>query len=170
MPTRLSPIDGGNNDSVLADHYVKWAFHFLVGAENGTSTYGLPLRLYGATGVRCAMMMVTTKTTTTMMAMMLTMTAAAAVAAAAAAAAAAALSTIASSKDRTVASVPSMRVLMRVNLSAKHAGRNTCRYSFVYSNWTTNDPRATDTKLFEIPKHCLLSSKACRAMRHGGVD
>lgn len=49
---RLSPIDGGNNSTVLADHYMKWAFHFLVDADPQSPGYGKPLRLYGATGVR----------------------------------------------------------------------------------------------------------------------
>ena len=49
---RLSPIDGGHNNTVIADHYMKWAFHFLVDADPKSEGYGLPLRLYGATGVR----------------------------------------------------------------------------------------------------------------------
>jgi len=49
---RLAPIDGGNNNTVVADHYMKWAFHFLVDADPQSPTYGMPVRLYGATGVR----------------------------------------------------------------------------------------------------------------------
>jgi hypothetical protein len=36
----------------IADHFLKWAFHFLVDADKNSSTFGLPLRLYGAGGVR----------------------------------------------------------------------------------------------------------------------
>mmetsp|Transcript_8121 Transcript_8121/g.9789 ORF Transcript_8121/g.9789 Transcript_8121/m.9789 type:complete len:119 (-) Transcript_8121:203-559(-) len=57
----LSPDEGGlaylgrikvklqsqNIGVVLADHYMKWAFHFLVDVESG-----FPLRLYGPFGVR----------------------------------------------------------------------------------------------------------------------
>eukprot|EP00747_Dinoflagellata_sp_TGD_P206468 gnl/TRDRNA2_/TRDRNA2_80178_c0_seq1.p1 gnl/TRDRNA2_/TRDRNA2_80178_c0~~gnl/TRDRNA2_/TRDRNA2_80178_c0_seq1.p1 ORF type:complete len:511 (+),score=82.36 gnl/TRDRNA2_/TRDRNA2_80178_c0_seq1:40-1572(+) len=50
---KLSPIDdaNGTNRTVIADHYMKWAFHFLVDAS-ATSTRGKPLRLYGPYGVR----------------------------------------------------------------------------------------------------------------------
>lgn len=36
----------------IADHFLKWAFHFLVDADSKSPTFGLPLRLYGAGGVR----------------------------------------------------------------------------------------------------------------------
>merc|ERR1712087_872548 len=36
----------------IADHFMKWAFHFLVDADDKSPTFGLPLRLYGAGGVR----------------------------------------------------------------------------------------------------------------------
>jgi len=36
----------------IADHFMKWAFHFLVDADKTSPTFGLPLRLYGAGGVR----------------------------------------------------------------------------------------------------------------------
>uniref|UniRef100_A0A7S3EW90 Uncharacterized protein n=1 Tax=Haptolina ericina TaxID=156174 RepID=A0A7S3EW90_9EUKA len=50
---RLSPIDDGHrNRTVVADHWMKWAFHFLVDAEPQSPSYGLPVRLYGALGVR----------------------------------------------------------------------------------------------------------------------
>jgi len=45
-------LDAGSNRTVLADHYLKWAFHLLVDADKQSATYGLPLRLYGSTGVR----------------------------------------------------------------------------------------------------------------------
>lgn len=49
-------LDGDNpqtNGTVaIADHYLKWAFHFLVDADEASPSFGLPLRLYGATGVR----------------------------------------------------------------------------------------------------------------------
>lgn len=35
-----------------SDHYMKWAFHFLVDAAEHSPSFGLPLRLYGPTGVR----------------------------------------------------------------------------------------------------------------------
>ena len=85
---KLAPIDGGNNNTVIADHYLKWAFHFLVDADPASPSYGMPMRLYGATGVR-----------------------------------------------------------------------------FIYSNWTQEDPRTQNPKLFEIPKWCVPLSKTCREMR-----
>lgn len=36
----------------VADHFMKWAFHFLVDADPDSQTFGLPLRLYGPFGVR----------------------------------------------------------------------------------------------------------------------
>jgi len=36
----------------IADHYMKWAFHFLVDADENSPSFGLPLRLYGSGGVR----------------------------------------------------------------------------------------------------------------------
>eukprot|EP00929_Paragymnodinium_shiwhaense_P077242 TRINITY_DN39779_c0_g2_i1.p1 TRINITY_DN39779_c0_g2~~TRINITY_DN39779_c0_g2_i1.p1 ORF type:complete len:503 (+),score=129.20 TRINITY_DN39779_c0_g2_i1:96-1604(+) len=48
-------LDGATEHSqrtVLADHYMKWAFHFLVDADENSNSFGLPLRLYGSTGVR----------------------------------------------------------------------------------------------------------------------
>lgn len=36
----------------IADHYMKWVFHFLVDADEKSPTFGLPLRLYGSGGVR----------------------------------------------------------------------------------------------------------------------
>ena len=44
--------DGAHNRTATADHYLKWAFHFLVDADAHSPSYGLPLRLYGAYGVR----------------------------------------------------------------------------------------------------------------------
>lgn len=81
-------LDGGDNHSAVADHYSKWAFHFLVDADKQSPSYGLPLRLYGSTGVR-----------------------------------------------------------------------------FIYSNWTLGDPRESNPKLFEIPKHCVSFSETCREMK-----
>mmetsp|Transcript_4856 Transcript_4856/g.8674 ORF Transcript_4856/g.8674 Transcript_4856/m.8674 type:complete len:486 (-) Transcript_4856:93-1550(-) len=69
-PLKLPPEEGGvrymgrvrvvldgdnpetNNVTAIADHYMKWAFHFLVDADEDSPSFGLPLRLYGATGVR----------------------------------------------------------------------------------------------------------------------
>ncbi|CAE8650957.1 unnamed protein product [Polarella glacialis] len=69
-PVKLTPGEGGatylgrvrvaldgdreqtNGTVVIADHYLKWAFHFLVDADAASPSFGLPLRLYGATGVR----------------------------------------------------------------------------------------------------------------------
>jgi len=48
-------LDGDNTHSsgdFIADHYMKWAFHFLVDADEKSSSFGLPLRLYGPLGVR----------------------------------------------------------------------------------------------------------------------
>lgn len=48
-------LDGDTESSrrtAIADHFMKWVFHFLVDAEVGSPSFGLPLRLYGATGVR----------------------------------------------------------------------------------------------------------------------
>lgn len=36
----------------IADHYMKWTFHFLVEADEKSPSFGLPLRLYGSGGVR----------------------------------------------------------------------------------------------------------------------
>ncbi|CAK0876840.1 unnamed protein product [Prorocentrum cordatum] len=36
----------------IADHYMKWAFHLLVDADEHSPTFRLPLRLYGSLGVR----------------------------------------------------------------------------------------------------------------------
>jgi len=44
--------DGISNRSVIADHWLKFAFHFLVDADKSSSTYGLPLRSYIPYGVR----------------------------------------------------------------------------------------------------------------------
>ena len=45
--------DGRSPPTVaIADHWMKWAFHFLVDASPSSPTYGLPLRLYGTLGVR----------------------------------------------------------------------------------------------------------------------
>lgn len=68
-PLKLAPQEGGadylgrikiklDGDSqaasgeFIADHYMKWAFHFLVDANENSSSFGLPLRLYGPMGVR----------------------------------------------------------------------------------------------------------------------
>jgi len=49
----LAPIDDGcANRTVIADHWLKWAFHFLVDADPSSPSYGLPVRLYGTLGVR----------------------------------------------------------------------------------------------------------------------
>lgn len=48
-------LDGSvpqSNRTAVADHYMKWAFHFLVDAEESSPSFGLPLRLYGPYGVR----------------------------------------------------------------------------------------------------------------------
>eukprot|EP00933_Yihiella_yeosuensis_P058873 TRINITY_DN5963_c0_g3_i1.p1 TRINITY_DN5963_c0_g3~~TRINITY_DN5963_c0_g3_i1.p1 ORF type:complete len:501 (+),score=102.06 TRINITY_DN5963_c0_g3_i1:82-1584(+) len=44
--------ENGNNRTAIADHFMKWAFHFLVDAEVGSPSFGLPLRLYTTYGVR----------------------------------------------------------------------------------------------------------------------
>merc|ERR1712046_474561 len=49
---KLDPIDDSSNRTVVADHYMKWAFHFLVDADPTSPSHGLPLRLYGSNGVR----------------------------------------------------------------------------------------------------------------------
>lgn len=49
---RLSPSDGDNRTTVIADHYMKWAFHFLVDADKNSSGYGLPVRLFAPYGTR----------------------------------------------------------------------------------------------------------------------
>merc|ERR1711972_861187 len=43
---------GLSRRTAIADHYMKWAFHFLVDADKDSESYGLPLRLYGQQGVR----------------------------------------------------------------------------------------------------------------------
>merc|ERR1711920_1194511 len=48
-------LDGDVAESqreAVADHYMKWAFHFLVDADENSPSFGLPLRLYGPFGVR----------------------------------------------------------------------------------------------------------------------
>lgn len=48
-------LDGDVPDSqrvATADHYLKWAFHFLVDADENSPSFGLPLRLYASGGVR----------------------------------------------------------------------------------------------------------------------
>lgn len=48
-------LDGSTEESnrtAIADHYLKWAFHFLVDADEASPSFGLPLRLYGPFGVR----------------------------------------------------------------------------------------------------------------------
>lgn len=67
-PLRLSPEAGGaaylgrvrvtldgdipeSRRVAVADHYMKWAFHFLVDADEASQSFGLPLRLYGPYGV-----------------------------------------------------------------------------------------------------------------------
>merc|ERR1712070_1106938 len=50
---RLDPIDDGfGNRTVVADHWMKWAFHFLVDADPGSPSYGQPVRLYASGGAR----------------------------------------------------------------------------------------------------------------------
>ena len=49
---RLDPVDDGRNVTVVADHWMKWAFHFLVDADPQSPSFKLPLRLYGSLGVR----------------------------------------------------------------------------------------------------------------------
>jgi len=41
-----------NGTAAIADHYMKWEFHFLVDADESSPSFGLPLRLYGPTGTR----------------------------------------------------------------------------------------------------------------------
>lgn len=48
---RVPAEDGAVDGVVVADHYMKWAFHFLIDAGSGPSA-GLPVRLYGPYGVR----------------------------------------------------------------------------------------------------------------------
>mmetsp|Transcript_215 Transcript_215/g.473 ORF Transcript_215/g.473 Transcript_215/m.473 type:complete len:499 (-) Transcript_215:141-1637(-) len=67
-PLKLPPSQGGaaylgrvrvtldynmsrSNGTVIADHFMKWAFHFLVDADSSSPSFGLPLRLYGPYGV-----------------------------------------------------------------------------------------------------------------------
>jgi len=45
-------VELGQNHTFVADHYMKWAFHFLVDADHSSQSYGLPLRLYAPYGVR----------------------------------------------------------------------------------------------------------------------
>mmetsp|Transcript_92496 Transcript_92496/g.235149 ORF Transcript_92496/g.235149 Transcript_92496/m.235149 type:complete len:446 (-) Transcript_92496:77-1414(-) len=48
-------LDGSHalsNGTAVADHYMNWAFHFLVDADEASPSFGLPLRLYGPYGVR----------------------------------------------------------------------------------------------------------------------
>lgn len=48
-------LDGSVPESqrvAIADHFMQWAFHFLVDADETSPTFGLPLRLYGSGGVR----------------------------------------------------------------------------------------------------------------------
>lgn len=45
-------LDAGDHRVAIADHYMKWAFHFLVDADKDSESYGMPLRLYGQQGVR----------------------------------------------------------------------------------------------------------------------
>ena len=49
---RLDPVADGRNVTVVADHWMKWAFHFLVEADPQSPSFKLPLRLYGSLGVR----------------------------------------------------------------------------------------------------------------------
>eukprot|EP00927_Polykrikos_kofoidii_P060690 TRINITY_DN55616_c0_g1_i1.p1 TRINITY_DN55616_c0_g1~~TRINITY_DN55616_c0_g1_i1.p1 ORF type:complete len:509 (-),score=61.95 TRINITY_DN55616_c0_g1_i1:78-1604(-) len=50
---KINPLDDGNNNhTVIADHYLKYGFHFLLDAEKSSKTYGLPLRTYIPFGVR----------------------------------------------------------------------------------------------------------------------
>ena len=44
-----SPLGRRN---ATADHFMKWAFHFLVDADESSPSFGLPLRLYAPWGVR----------------------------------------------------------------------------------------------------------------------
>lgn len=47
-------LDGDVPESrrvAIADHYMQWAFHFLVDADAASPSFGLPLRLYGPYGV-----------------------------------------------------------------------------------------------------------------------
>jgi len=44
--------DGVGQRTAIADHFMKWAFHFLVDANASSPSFGLPLRLYGPLGVR----------------------------------------------------------------------------------------------------------------------
>mgnify|MGYP006903369629 CR=1 FL=1 len=45
-------LDDGTRRVAVADHYLKWAFHFLVDADPLSPSHGMPLRLYGPLGVR----------------------------------------------------------------------------------------------------------------------
>jgi hypothetical protein len=48
---RVPAMDGTANGTVVADHYMEWAFHWLVDAGDGP-TRGQPVRWYGPYGVR----------------------------------------------------------------------------------------------------------------------
>jgi len=45
-------LDDGLGRVAVADHYMKWAFHLLVDADEASPYFGKPLRLYGPYGVR----------------------------------------------------------------------------------------------------------------------
>jgi len=50
---KLNTIDDGfGNRTVIADHWMKWAFHLLVDADPDSPSYRQPVRLYGSSGVR----------------------------------------------------------------------------------------------------------------------
>lgn len=62
-PLKLAANEGGaaylgrvqvtiEDEIYIADHFMKWAFHFLVNADENSSSFGLPLQLYGPMGVR----------------------------------------------------------------------------------------------------------------------
>jgi len=50
VKVQLDGHTGRRNRTAVADHFMKWAFHFLVDADASSPSFGLPLRLYGPFG------------------------------------------------------------------------------------------------------------------------
>lgn len=48
----LDGAPGDGNRTVIADHFMNWAFHFLVDADESSESLGLPVYLYAPWGVR----------------------------------------------------------------------------------------------------------------------
>lgn len=51
VKVRLDGKTSKPDGTAIADHFMKWAFHFLVDADEKSPSFGLPLRLYGPYGV-----------------------------------------------------------------------------------------------------------------------